>query len=131
MQTSIDQHPVFIGKDSEALRLSKDAGMLSPPSQNEKNAERSRSNSSTGSHVGRNKTFIPHLSFPEDINVDPREKRKVYEKPKGEARFSLKKSSALNVGAIKKAYGKKSKLLEFQIGGGETASQLQDEPVAD
>ena len=63
--------------------------------------------------------FVPHLSFPEDINVDPREKRKVHAKPADDARFNLKKSTgvaAINaIGAGKKAYGKKAKLLDFNI----------------
>jgi hypothetical protein len=33
---------------------------------------------SNGSFVGKNKIFIPSLSFPEDINVDPAEKITVY-----------------------------------------------------
>lgn len=28
---------------------------------------------SNGSHVGKNKVFVPFLKFPEDINVDPTE----------------------------------------------------------
>ena len=59
--------------------------------------------------------FVPHLAFPEDINEDPREKRKVHAKPAGEARFNLKKSSGLNVVGNKKSYGKKSKLLEVSL----------------
>ena len=87
---------------------------------NEKNtSERSKSANSQGSHVGRNKVFVPHLSFPDDINVDPREKRKVHVKPADDARFNLKKSTgsaaAGIIGAGKKAYGKKSKLLDFNL----------------
>ena len=58
---------------------------------------------------------MPALNFPEDINVDPREKRKVHVKPAGEARFKLNKSSGVALGGGKKAYGKKSKLLELDI----------------
>ena len=57
---------------------------------------------------------MPHLAFPNDINVDPREVRKVHVKPKGDARFNLKKSTTAELGG-KKGYGKKAKLLEFNI----------------
>ena len=56
---------------------------------------------------------MPHLSFPEDINADPREKRVVHKKPKGDSRFALKKSTTTE--GSKKGYGKKAKLLEFNI----------------
>lgn len=109
-----------------SVATSKD--LLSPPSQkshpaiaNDKtSSERSKSANSQGSHIGRNKVFVPHLSFPEDINEDPREKRTVHAKPADDARFNLKKSSGagatttLGAGG-KKAYGKKSKLLDFNI----------------
>ena len=54
--------------------------MLSPPSQGDKidDGDRSRSDISQGSHIGKNKIFVPRLSFPEDINMDPREKRNVH-----------------------------------------------------
>jgi hypothetical protein len=54
---------------------------------------------------------VPHLAFPDDINVDPREKRKIHEKPVGEQRFSLKKSTGTD--AKKGGYGKKAKLLDI------------------
>lgn len=64
------------------------------------------------------------MSFPDDINVDPREKRNVYTKPKGDTRFSLKKSTSNLTNQVgKKVYGKKAKMLEFNIGG-ETDSKL-------
>lgn len=44
------------------------------------------------------------------MNVDPREKRNVHAKPKGDSRFSLKKTASKGG-----AYGKKSKMLEFSV----------------
>lgn len=69
---------------------------------------------------------MPHLSFPEDINIDPREKRNKHAKPKGEQRFSLKKSTGAD--GKKGGYGKKSKLLEFNVKD-EPDESLQDEPI--
>ena len=73
--------------------------MLSPPAvgdsnaaSKEKNSDRSRSVNSGGSVVGRNKVWIPNLSFPEDINADPKEKRRSFVKP-DDSRFALKKTS--------------------------------------
>ena len=102
--------------------------MLSPPD----DGDRSRSDISQGSHIGKNKIFVPHLSFPHDINVDPREKRNVHQRPKGEnPRFSLKKSTTGQIAgpAAKKGYGKKAKLLEFNIGTNN--NDLQDEPAVE
>ena len=68
---------------------------------------------------------MPHLSFPNNINDDPRETRKVHQKPKGDSRFNLKKSTTGQIaGPGKKVYGKKAKLLEFNIGSGENDSRL-------
>ena len=53
----------------------------------------------------------------------------MHPKPKGESRFSLKKSTTGNIaGAGKKGYGKKAKLLEFNIEENDN-SKLLDEPV--
>lgn len=104
--------------------------MLSPPSVKEKASDNgSRSGTSQGSHVGRNKVYVPHLSFPDDINVDPREKRQVIAKPKGDSRFHLKKSTSTSVAGTKKAYGKKSKMLEVNLTQDAADLRLQDEPV--
>ena len=61
---------------------------LSPPSQNAPSDNRSGSagGRSNGSQVGRNKVWVPSLNFPDDINVDPREKRVIHKKPE-ESRF--------------------------------------------
>ena len=108
--------------------IQNDQAMLSPPSQADKSDDRSRSVNSQGSHVGKNKVFVPHLSFPDDINVDPREKRKVHQKPKGEARYNLKKSTTGNIAGGKKGYGKKAKLLEFSVEQN-VNSELLEEPM--
>lgn len=133
-QQSTDQKAAMaiIGRGS--ITSKDNISLLSPPSQKmegEKASDRSKSANSQGSHVGRNKVFVPHLSFPEDINVDPREKRKIHVKPAGEAKYTLKKSSGLNITGAKKGYGKKAKLLEFNIGGGDLDNQLLEEPVAE
>ena len=98
--------------------------MLSPPAvgdltnQNtvkEKISERSPSVNSGGSVVGKNKVFIPSLSFPEDINADPKEKRRVFQKPADDSRFALVKTSNSNQPGQVKKFGKKGKLLEIAI----------------
>lgn len=43
--------------------------------------------------IGKNKVFIPSLSFPEGINEDPKEKRRVFSKPVDDSRFALKKTT--------------------------------------
>ena len=75
--------------------------------------ERSRSagSRSSGSHVGRNQVWVPALSFPEDINEDPKEKRVIHKKPE-ESRFQLKRDDK-EKGQAKGRYGKKAKLLDF------------------
>ena len=76
--------------------------MLSPPAVGDTNAlkekisERSPSVNSGGSVVGKNKVYIPSLNFPEDINADPKEKRRVFSKPVDDSRFALKKTSNAN-----------------------------------
>ena len=53
----------------------------------------------------------------------------MHPKPKGESRFNLKKSTTGNIaGAAKKGYGKKAKLLEFNIEENDNP-KLLEEPV--
>ena len=115
MQQSQDGPPMLHNNSIALTQINQT--LLSPPNQIDKGSDdRSCSVNSRGSHIGKNKVYVPHLSFPEDINVDPREKRKVYEKPKGESRFNLKKSTNEVPTGQKKVYGKKAKMLEFNIG---------------
>ena len=109
--------------------------MLSPPTvadsqaaSRERLSDRSRSVNSGGSVVGRNQVFIPNLSFPEDINADPREKRRTFAKPE-DSRFALKKTTNSQQPGQAKKFGKKGKLLEIKLQS--QNNELQEEPVED
>ena len=109
--------------------------MLSPPAvadshaaSREKISDRSRSVNSGGSVVGRNQVFIPNLSFPEDINADPRERKRTFAKP-DESRFALKKTSNSQQPGQAKKFGKKGKLLEIKLQS--QNNELREEPVED
>lgn len=61
------------------------------PNSNLSQTPNQNSGRSNGSFVGQNKTYVPYLKFPNDINADPSEKVTIYHKP-DEGKFKLSKT---------------------------------------